>query len=80
MSILLGGLGGTINYSQSGKTTPLILGQTSSGMPVGLNIPDPRSVLEGGLTTLIPGAAAAASTAGALSVSGNEEAKTQQVV
>ena len=73
VSILLGGLGGTINYAESGKTTPLILGQTSSGMPVGLNIPDPRSVLEGGLTTLIPGAAAAASTAGALSVSGNEE-------
>ena len=73
VSILLGGLGGTINYSQSGKTTPLILGQTSSGMPVGLSIPDPRSVLEGGLTTLIPGAAAAASTAGALSVSGNEQ-------
>jgi hypothetical protein len=42
-------------------------------MPVGLNIPDPRAVLEGGLTTLIPGAAAAATTAGALSVSGNEQ-------
>jgi len=77
VSILLGGLGGTINYAESGKTTPLILGQTSSGMPVGLNIPDPRSVLEGGLTTLIPGAAAAASTAGALSVSGNEEGQDQ---
>ena len=68
VSILLGGLGGTINYAESGKTTPLILGKTSSGQPVGLNIPDPRAVLEGGLTTLIPGAAAAATAAGALSL------------
>jgi len=74
VSILLGGLGGTINYAESGKTTPLIVGKTTkTGMPVGLNIPDPRAVLEGGLTTLIPGAAAAATTAGALSVSGNEQ-------
>ena len=68
VSILLGGLGGTINYAESGKTTPVILGQTSSGMPVGLNIPDPRTILEGGLTTFIPGAAAVATTAGALSL------------
>ena len=68
VSILLGGLGGTINYAESGKTTPLILGQTSSGMPVGLNIPDPRTIFEGGLSTFIPGAAAAATAAGALSL------------
>jgi len=65
VSILLGGLGGTINYAESGKTTPLIFGQTSSGMPVGLNIPDPRSLIEGGLSTLLPGAGSILTTAGA---------------
>jgi hypothetical protein len=65
VSILLGGLGGTINYAESGKTTPVILGQTSSGMPVGLNIPDPRTIFEGGLPTFIPGAGSILSTAGA---------------
>jgi len=45
ISIIKGGLGGTINYSDSGKTTPLIVGNTTaSGMPVGLNIPDPRAI------------------------------------
>jgi hypothetical protein len=45
VSMLLGGLGATINYSDSGKTTPLIVGNTTaSGMPVGLNIPDPRAI------------------------------------
>ncbi len=74
VSILLGGLGGTINYGQSGTTTPLIVGKTTkTGMPVGINIPDPRTIVEGGLGTLIPGAAAAAATAGALSVSGNQD-------
>jgi hypothetical protein len=73
VSILLGGLGGTINYAESGKTTPVILGQTSSGMPVGLNIPDPRAIGEGGLTTLIPGAAAVATTAGALSLGDDKD-------
>ena len=50
VSIFTGGFGGTINYSDSGKTTPVILGNTSAtGMPVGLNIPDPRAIAEEGL-------------------------------
>ena len=50
ISILTGGFGGTINWGDSGKTTPLILGKTSTGgMPVGLSIPDPRAIREEGL-------------------------------
>ena len=45
ISILTGGFGGTVYYSQSGNTTPLILGNTTTtGMPVGINIPDPRTI------------------------------------
>ena len=74
VSILLGGLGGTINYGQSGTTTPLIVGKTTkTGMPVGINIPDPRSILEGGLGTLIPGAAGVAGAAGVLNTLGNQD-------
>ena len=74
ISILLGGLGGTINYSDSGPITPLILGKTTSGQPVGLNIPDPREIFEGGLGSLIPGAGTIITGAGALSY-GDEEAR-----
>ena len=50
ISILTGGFGGTINYGDSGKTTPLILGKTSAtGMPVGLSLPDPRAIRQEGL-------------------------------
>jgi hypothetical protein len=50
ISILTGGFGGTINWGDSGKTTPLILGNTTAtGMPVGLGIPDPRTIAEEGL-------------------------------
>ena len=50
IAILTGGFGGTINYSDSGKTKPLIVGNTTAtGMPVGLNIPDPRAIAEDGL-------------------------------
>ena len=50
ISILTGGFGGTINYYDSGKTTPLIVGNTTAtGMPVGLSIPDPRAIVEEGL-------------------------------
>ena len=74
VSILLGGLGGTINYGQSGTTTPLIVGKTTkTGMPVGVNIPDPRSIFEGGLGTLIPGAAGVAGAAGVLNTLGNQD-------
>ena len=49
-SILTGGFGGTINYGDRGKSTPLIVGNTTaSGMPVGLGIPDPRAIWQEGV-------------------------------
>jgi hypothetical protein len=45
----LGGFGGKISWGDSGNSTPLILGKTSAtGMPVGLTLPDPRTIAEEG--------------------------------
>ena len=45
----LGGFGGNISWGDSGNSTPLILGKTSAtGMPVGLTLPDPRTIAEEG--------------------------------
>jgi hypothetical protein len=45
ISIIKGVLGATVNYGDSGNSTPLILGKTSAtGMPVGLSLPDPRAI------------------------------------
>ena len=45
VSLLLGGFGGKISWGDSGNSTPLIVGNTSSsGMPVGLSIPDPTKI------------------------------------
>ena len=69
ISILTGGLGGTINYGDSGKTTPVILGtQRGTGQQVGLNIPDPRSIFEGGLPGILGGLGGLGTMAGAASL------------
>lgn len=68
ISILTGGLGGTINYGESGSTTPLILGtQPGTGQQVGLSIPDPRYIFEGGLPGLLGGLGTLGTMAGAAS-------------
>ena len=86
IAILTGGFGGTINYSDSGKTTPLIVGNTTAtGMPVGLNIPDPRAIAEEGFlpwlinNTGLGGPAAAAAT-GAIASNALDSTKSEDGV
>ena len=74
ISVLLGGFGGTVNYGQSGSTTPLIIGNTTSGQPVGLSVPDPRAIFEGGLSTLIPGIGTLGAIGAAAALDGNDQA------